>query len=59
MRDEFVQRMRAAARGEDRDQPTPLDAHLRALVKQLGGGAAAPTTNRHSIVGGKLPKPRR
>jgi hypothetical protein len=52
MKDEFDRRLQAAARGDVPDQATPLDASLRALVKQLDGGPPAPSSERHSVVRG-------
>ena len=41
---EFEARVRAAVEGNAPDAPTPLDESLRALVEQLHGGPAAPTS---------------
>lgn len=56
MQDDFVRRMRAAARGEELKTAHPVDTGLRALVRQLEGGPPAPTSQDYEIVGGKREK---
>jgi hypothetical protein len=56
MKDEFEQRLRAAARGDVPDKGTPLDESLRALVKQLRGGPPAPSSELHRIVRADAPR---
>ena len=46
---EFERRLRAAARGEKPDTPSPVDAHLRALAKQLRQGAPASSAGYYKV----------